>query len=127
MLGVDADGDGTVVEQFALHVGAELSCADGLAKASLDLTDELLIERYGNVVASGADVARTIALGRERVEGELADDEDLSLDVEHRAVHDVVLIVEDAKAEDLASDPLHILNSVCRLETHQDEKSETYF
>ena len=127
MLGVDADGDGTVVEQFTLHVGAELSCADGFAKASLDLTDELLVERYGNIMTCGTDVARTIALGRKCMEGELADDEDLTLDVEHRAVHDVVLVVEDAKAEDLASHPLHILNGICCLETHQDEKSKAYF
>ncbi len=127
VLGVDADGDGTVVEELTLHVCTKLSSADRLAKAGFDLTDELLIKWYGNIVARGADVARTIALGREGVEGELADDEDLALDVEHRTVHDMILVIEDTEAEYLARYPLHILDGICGLKAYQDEESETYF
>ena len=127
MLRIDTDGDGTVIEQFALHVSAEFACANGAAETLLDLTDEFLVERNGNVMACCADVAGSVALSGKCVQGELADNKDFSLDIEHRTVHDVVLIVEDTETEDLAGHPLHVLDGISSLETYEDEESEAYF
>ena len=126
MLRVDADCDRSVVEQFALHVSAEFACADGAAETLFDLMDELLVERNGNVMACCADVAGSVALSSKCVQGELADDKDFSLDIEHRTVHDVVLIVEDAEAEYLAGNPLHIVGGIGCLEAYEDEEAEAY-
>ena len=126
MLRVDADGDGTVVEQFALHVSAEFACANGAAETLFDLTDELLVERNGNVMACCSDVTRAVSLSSESVQGKLTDDKDFSLDVEHRTVHDVVLVVEDAEAEYFAGDPLHIVSGIGCLEAYEDKEAEAY-
>ena len=126
MLRIDTDGDGTVIEQFALHVSAEFACANGAAETLLDLTDEFLVERNGNVMACCADVAGSVALSSKCMQGELADDKDFSLDIEYRTVHDVVLIVEDAETEYLAGDPLHIVGGIGCLKAYEDKEAEAY-
>ena len=124
MLTVNADGDRAIVQQLALHVCAELACTNRFAQSLLHQRDETLVERDGNVMAGCTDVAGAIAFGREGMERKLAHDEHLASDVGHRAVHHMVLVVEDAQAQRLAGDPLYVLFGVGGLKAHQDEKAQ---
>jgi apolipoprotein N-acyltransferase len=70
----EQDGDGAVVDQRDLHLGAEPAGRDGGAEPAQP-GDEGDDERLGVFRAGGGDPARAAALGRVAVERELADDE----------------------------------------------------
>ena len=75
-VGVEEDGDGTVVHKRNLHVGTEGARLDGLAEEGAEAGDEFLIHGDGEVGPRGMDIAGAVALARGGHEGELADDED---------------------------------------------------
>ena len=62
ILGVDDDGDGTVIEQFYLHVSAKLARAYLLAYRGAQLLAESLVERDADVVRGGTKPGRSVSL-----------------------------------------------------------------
>ena len=80
-----------------------------VATVSTELTervDHRVDERFGVLGRGGLDPARAAALGRVAVERELADHEHRSADVDDRAVHHAVVVVEDPQAGDLVGEPI---------------------
>ncbi len=71
---LEQDGDGPVVDEGDLHLGAEPAGGDRRTEPAQLVHDEA-DERLGVLRASGGDPARSPALGRVAVQRELADDE----------------------------------------------------
>ena len=115
VLGIDEDGDGSVIYQFNLHVGTKDTSGDRAAQTMLDGLDKLLIERDGDVTTCSTDVGGTIAFGGEGMECELRDDAHFAADVNHRAVHHASLVVEDAQCQQFAGHPIDVFLGVCCL------------
>jgi len=122
VLGIDEDGDRTVINQFNLHIGAKDTRGDGSAQTLLDGLDKLLIERHGNVAASSTDVGGAVALGGERMERELRDDADVTADVHHRAVHHASLVVEDAQCQQFVGHPINVFLRIGSLKAYEHKQ-----
>lgn len=73
IFGIHANSDGTVVEQFHLHVSTELSSAYGFADRCTEFRAELVIEGDGMLVASSLKPAGTVTFLVAGEEGELTD------------------------------------------------------
>ena len=87
VLRIHADGDRSVVDNFHLHVGAELAGAYRLAQKRGELSAESLVEGYGDIVRCGTEPRRTVTLLVRCKEGELAHYQGLTAHVEDAAVH----------------------------------------
>lgn len=113
VLGVDEDGDGAVVDEGDLHVGAELSGLYLSAEELGEAADEALVHGHGDVGLGGTDVAGAVAFLGAGHEGELADEEDAAAgDFGDGEVHDAVGIVEDAEGDDFAAEPVDVVVGV---------------
>ena len=123
VLGIDEDGDRTVINQFNLHIGAKDTCGDRSAEALLHGLDKLLVERHGNVAPGGTDVGGAVALGGEGMESELRNDAYLAADVHHRAVHHASLIVEDAQCQQFVGHPVDVFLGVGCLKANEHKQT----
>ena len=80
-----------------------------LAERFFQFANEVFVERNGDVVAGGVDVGGAVAFligGHER---ELADHQDVAVDIGDAAVHDVVFIVKHPQSDDFLDKPVGIL------------------
>src|SRR5918996_2547104 len=104
-LGVEDDRHRTVVDERHVHAGAEdaASHADALA---LEGFAEALVQRLGDLGASGSGEAGPVALPGIRDQRELTHRERLAAYVEERPVEPALLVLEDAQARDLSREAL---------------------
>ena len=123
VLGIDEDGDGSVVDQFDLHIGAKDTSGDWSAQTMLDGLDKLFIERDGDVTTCSTDVGGTIAFGGEGMECELRDDAHFAADVHHRAVHHASLVVEDAQCQQFAGHPVDVFLRIGSLKAYEHKQT----
>ena len=123
ILGVDADGDGAVVEQLHLHVGAEFSRTHFLAQGRREVLAEALVQGDGDLVPGGTDVRWAVSFLGRGVQGELADDQNVASRVEDGAVHYAVFIVKDAEVHDFLAEPVDVFLSVCFLDAYQYQQT----
>ena len=123
---IHTDSYGTVVEQFHLHISAEFTSAYGFAYGFGKIMAEGLVEWDRVLMGTGSEPARTITFLIAGVERELAHHQCLTLDVEDRAVHHVVLVAKHAQIGDLLHQPIDILHGVLVADTQQDQKTLLY-
>ena len=71
----------------------------------------------------GGDEARSIAFAAIAGERELADQENLTVDILHRAVHLVLLITKNAQSRQLPRHPLGVSFRIAPLNAEQDAKA----
>lgn len=123
-MGVHDDGDGAVVDEGDLHVGAETAGEDGLAEEGGEAGDEFFVHGNGEVGTRGMDIARAVALAGGGHEGELADHHDAAVgDICHGEVHHSLGIVEDAQLDDLLAEVLDVLVGVGILDAYEYHQS----
>ena len=122
VLGIDEDGDRTVIYQFNLHVGTKDTRGDWSAQTMLDGLDKLLVERDGDVTTCSTDVGGTVTFGGEGMESELRNDAYLAADVHHRAVHHASLIVEDAQCQQFVGHPINVFLRVGNLKAYEHKQ-----
>jgi hypothetical protein len=80
-------------------------------------------QRFGDRRGGCFAVARSIALGRIRHEGELRNDEALALYVLNRKVHTAFLVPKDAESEHFANQVLQVFGRVMGFHTDQSQES----
>src|SRR5438477_13004444 len=73
--------------------------------------------------SGGPAVGRPVAFLRTRKKFELTDDQDISLDLQDRSVHDPAVVVENSESNDLAAQPFDVLRGVCFLDGQQDRQA----
>lgn len=100
IFGIDPDGDGAIVDEADLHIGTEFAGLDGDTCGLLELVDEGLVEGFGVFGSCGADEGRAVAFFDAGVEGELADDEELSIDAVDVGIDGSGLVCEESHAGD---------------------------
>ncbi len=96
VVGVEPDGERSVVFKFDLHVRTELA-GFHVVDVGAGRGDERLVERDGRIRTRGVGKRGARAAPAVRVQGELADDQDVSSDVGKGEVGFAVPVVEDAQ------------------------------
>ena len=120
VVGVHTDGDGAVVDERHLHVGAKFARSDALAERFFQLLDEVFVERNGDVVTGGVDVGGAVAFLIGGHECELADHQNVAVDIDDAAVHDVVFVVEHPQANHFFDESVGILLRVAMGDAKQN-------
>lgn len=120
---VDPDSDGAVVGEGDFHIGSEDASGDGFSESCGEVLAEGFVERLGNGGCGGSKKRRAVALFCGGIEGELADDEDVSTGVENGAVHFRFYVLEDSHPSDLSAEPFAVGSVISDCYTEQDEKS----
>jgi hypothetical protein len=123
VVGIDQDGNGTVDEQFHLHVGAEFTGHDPSAGIFLELLNEFLVKGDGRFRPGRPDIGGTVPLFRAGMKSELADYQDLSGDILEGQVHNPLLVPEHPETGDFAAQPFHIGFGIRFLDPKQDKQS----
>lgn len=96
-MGVNEDGDGSVVGERDLHVGAELAGMNVFTEELGETCDEFVVHRDGKVGFGCTNVAGSVAFARAGHKRELADEEDVGVGhLSDGEVHDALGVVEDA-------------------------------
>src|SRR5690606_4527538 len=82
-VGVEDDGHGAVIDQGDLHHGTEFAAGDAAAaERGFELHEKTAVERLRHVGRSGVIEGGAGALAGAGVQGELADDEGVAMEVE---------------------------------------------
>lgn len=118
---VDPECDGPVVGEGDFHVRTEDSLGHGFAELLAERFAEGFVKWLGKVWVGGFQKRGAIAFLRRGVEGELADDKDVSAGFEDRAVHFSFVIFEDAEAGDLSCQPIDVAVVIDFLDAEKDE------
>ncbi len=100
---VEEEGDGAVVGEADLHVGAEAAGFDRDAAAA-EVGGDGFVERDGFFGPGGVDERRAIAFSRVAEEGELRYEQDRAFHVLDGEVELAVGIAEDSELRDLLRD-----------------------
>src|SRR4051812_46343901 len=116
-LDVHDQGDGPVVDELHLHVGAEL------AALRAERLPHPPVQRFGRLRRRGLDEARAVSLARVGVEREVRNAQDLALDVAHRAVHLAVVVLEYPQRDQLLGHPVRAGLVVVPAHAEQDQKA----
>jgi hypothetical protein len=96
---------------------------DGFAEILFESSDELVVERNGDVRAGGAAVGGAIALFSAGKQGELADEQNAPLDVLNGAVHHAVVIVKDSESDNFSAQPFDVFGRVGDFDRKQNEQA----
>ena len=123
VLGVNTDGDWPVINEFYLHLSAELACTYGFTYCLAQSGAERIIERNRDFVAACTEPRRAVAFLVGGVERELADDQRLALDVEYGAVHHALVVVENAEVADLLYQPCQVVVGIKVFYAQKDEQT----
>ena len=100
-VGVEEDGDGSVVDEVHLHVGAEAAGFDPEAVLGTEAVVEIVIQGRSLLRACGGDERRTVALAAIGVKRELGYTEDGAAYIADGEVHLPLLVLEHAQVRDL--------------------------
>ena len=122
-LGIDDEGDRSVIDQIHLHIGAEFTGRHGIAQIQFQPLNKSFVERNGNGRRGGTGVGRPVALARAGEQRELADDQNITADLLNAAVHQALLIGKDSQPDDFAAQPLDVLSRVSFLDGQQYEQT----
>ena len=120
---VDHNSDRAIIDESNFHRGAETPPADGPAQMGIEEGTEMLIERISPVGSGGAQEGRAVAFPGAGVEGELADDNGLSIVIDERAVHPALAVVEDAHVCNLSREPFGVPFCVGVLEAEENKQT----
>ena len=121
------NGDGTVVDQLHLHVGAELARLNLLAEKVGKPTDKLLVHGDGHLGLGGVDIAGSVAFLGAGHQRELADEQNAAVGhIGDGQIHHPVGIVEDAQGNNLAAKPVDVLVGVGILNAEEDHHPLSY-
>lgn len=122
-LGIDDDGDGTVIDEADEHVSAEFTGLDWIAEILREPRQEALIQWNGEVRSGRANVGRAIAFFGAGEQGELADDENSSAHLLNGTVHHIVFIIEDSEPDDFSAQPFDVFVRVSFFDGHKHEQA----
>lgn len=120
---IDNYCDWAVVEKGDFHVGTEAACLDRFAKVGADLLNELFVKGDGDFGTGGFAVGGAVAFLCAGKECELADDKDISTNVLDGAVHNALVVAEDAEANDFSAEPFDVFVSIGFFDGYQDEQT----
>src|SRR3990172_4562264 len=120
---VQNDGDRSVIYQFHLHHGAELSLFDLNTGAPAE-RQEVLVESAGLIRRRRTDERRTPAAPRIGQQRELRDDECLAADRLERQVHLALLVGEDSEPDNPVGDECRVLLAIVPRHSEQDDEAE---
>ena len=95
-LAIHANRYGTIVDERHFHIGTKRACLHFLAQLARQFVAEVLVERDGCLMFGGAKPRRTVALFVACKECKLRNDEHFALNILYGAVHNTLLIIEDA-------------------------------
>ena len=98
---IEKDGDGAIVDEFHLHVGAEAAGFDMEAVLGSEAVIKLVIQRRSLLRASGIDERRTVTFAAIGIERELGYTEDCSAYIADSEVHLPLLVLEHTQLRDL--------------------------
>ncbi len=122
-VGVEKEGYRAVVVGLDLHVGGEDACLGGLACDLGEAGEEGFVEGDGGFGGSGAVETGAGAFAGVAKEGELADDEAVTADIEEGAVEFVGLVGEEAEVWYFIGQPVNILLGVFSGDAEEDEEA----
>ena len=101
LVGVEEDGDGAIVDEVHLHVGAEAAGFDMEAVIGSKAVIEIVIQRRSFLRPCGRDKRRTVALAAIGIERELGYTEDCTTNIADGEVHLPLLVLKHAQLRDL--------------------------
>src|SRR5437763_687855 len=126
LLAVQPYRDGSVIEQFDLHIRTE-DAARHFQPIGGNSFLEALDQRLCYSGGSGIGKAGTASSAHISVEGELRDDKGLAADVEQGAVHLALFIFEDAQVDDFFAERLDLRPAIAVTDAKQYQQSPAYF
>ena len=98
---IEKDGDGAIVDEVHLHVGAEATGFDMEAVLGSEAVVEIVIQRRSLLRAGGVDERRTVTLAAIGIERELGYTEDCPAYIADGEVHLPLLVLEYTQLRDL--------------------------
>lgn len=119
---VEQEGDGAGVGVGDVHVGGEGAGLDGEVEGAEEVGGGF-VEFAGEVGRRGGGEAWSSAFAAVAVEGELADEQDVSVGVEEGEVHFAVGVGEDAEVGDFFGDPFGVFGGVLFSDGEVDEQA----
>lgn len=125
MATVESDGDRAVVGEGNFHVGCEYAGFDGLGGEAFEFGHDGLVEGVSFFGWRGIVEGGAVALASAGNEGELADGEDVAVDVGESGVHASFVVFEDTHASDFSGNPSNVIDRILFMDT--DENEESFF
>ena len=98
---IEEDGDGAIVDEVHLHVGAEAAGFDLEAVLGSEAVVEIVIQRRSLLRAGGVDERRTVTFAAIGIERELRYAEDCAAYIADGEVHLPLLVLEHTQLRDL--------------------------
>lgn len=124
--GIDYQSHRSVIVGLNIHVLPECARWHGLADLVADLVDEAFVKGFSLRRWRRTIEGRPRSLSQAAEEGELTDDQNVSLNVGQALIHPSFGIFKTSHGRYLAGQPLHILDRVWRLYPKEDDKSLVY-
>ena len=116
------EGDGAVVDEFDLHVGAKAAAGD-FGVQGVGAGDQVFVELAAQLGRGGGGEAGAVAAAGVGCEGELADDEQAAAHVLQAAVHLAGRVAEDAQFQCLEQQFFAGGGGVARLGADEHEQA----
>lgn len=101
VMGVDVDADRAVVEQGDFHIGAEGAAGDSAGQHETQLFETGLVKGFGDGGRGRLGEGGPVPFLGAGEEGELADEQEFSVNVQQAEVHSTAFIPEDAQVDQL--------------------------